>query len=334
LLALLAQPEMGILRGGQGSGPFRVQRARATTDGLTLTRDLAAAEDEAGQREELLLTAQPPPEAVTAFAAGRTDLVLGGSFVDLPLARQVKLPRNALRFDPASGLFGLVPVHSGGKFDTSAVRQLLSEALDRTNYVNATGVPGLGARATLIEPALEGVAAPTPPAWASVPFRDRLAGLRAQAQELFGQVLPKVSVAVPEGPGGDLLIREFQRDWGAIGITVSKATSARGADFLLIDEVAPSASAAWFVRRFRCGVVPVCSPAADQLMDAARQSPIAAQRYALLAQAAATIDEAQLFIPITAPVRWSLVSPRVQNFAGNRYARHTLTDLGQRSGGE
>jgi hypothetical protein len=59
--------------------------------------------------------------------------------------------------------------------------------------------------------------------------------------------------------------------------------------------------------------------------------PDPAQRYALLVQAAARIDDAQLFIPITAPIRWSLVSQRVQNFAGNRYARHTLTDLEQQS---
>jgi peptide/nickel transport system substrate-binding protein len=64
-------------------------------------------------------------------------------------------------------------------------------------------------------------------------------------------------------------------------------------------------------------------------MEAARQSPVPAQRYALLVQAAGRIDDAQLFIPITAPVRWSLVSNRIQNFAGNRYARHPLTDLDQ-----
>jgi peptide/nickel transport system substrate-binding protein len=67
-------------------------------------------------------------------------------------------------------------------------------------------------------------------------------------------------------------------------------------------------------------------------MDAARQAVVPAQRYALLAQAAARIDDAQLFIPITAPIRWSLVSNRVQSFAGNRYARHTLTGLEQQPG--
>jgi ABC-type transport system substrate-binding protein len=75
----------------------------------------------------------------------------------------------------------------------------------------------------------------------------------------------------------------------------------------------------------------VCDNQADQLMDSAREMPVPAQRYALLGQAAARIDDAQLFIPITAPVRWALVSNRVQNFAGNRYARHTLTDLEQSS---
>jgi peptide/nickel transport system substrate-binding protein len=102
----------------------------------------------------------------------------------------------------------------------------------------------------------------------------------------------------------------------------------------LIDDVAPSASPAWFARRFRCGVAPICDARADQLMDAARDMAVPAQRYALIVQAAAQIDDLQLFIPITAPVRWSLVSPRIQNFAGNRYARHSLTDLEQQMASE
>jgi peptide/nickel transport system substrate-binding protein len=137
-------------------------------------------------------------------------------------------------------------------------------------------------------------------------------------------------VALPDGPGADLLFQLLVRDWGGLGLTVERAASAQAADFALIDEVAPSASPAWFVRRFRCGVAPVCDSDADQLMDTARQTPVPAQRYALLAQAAAMIDDAELFLPIAAPIRWSLVSRRIEGFVGNRFARHTLTDLEQR----
>jgi peptide/nickel transport system substrate-binding protein len=76
----------------------------------------------------------------------------------------------------------------------------------------------------------------------------------------------------------------------------------------------------------------VCDADADELLDAARTAAIPAQRYALLADAARRMDEAQLFIPLTAPVRWSLVADRIEGFVGNRYARHTLVDLGERPG--
>jgi peptide/nickel transport system substrate-binding protein len=86
------------------------------------------------------------------------------------------------------------------------------------------------------------------------------------------------------------------------------------------------------VRQFRCEATAVCDPAADALMDAARLSQVPAQRYALLAQAAGKIDDGQLFLPLTAPIRWSLVSARIEGFAGNRYGVHTLTDLERRPG--
>jgi peptide/nickel transport system substrate-binding protein len=237
-----------------------------------------------------------------------------------------------LRFDPSSGLFGLVPVRSGGALDNASVRNLLAQAIDRTNFVDALGVPGLTPRATLLEPGLDGITAVPPPDWFAIPLADRLAGLRTQADKLLGKTRPAITIALPRGPGADFLLLELKRDWGAIGLNVEAARNGQTADFALVDEVAPSSSPGWFVRHFRCGVAPVCDPQADQLMDAAREMPVPAQRYALLIEAAAVIDTDQLFIPIAAPVRWSLASGRIQNFAGNRYARHTLTDLEQQSG--
>ena len=329
LLSLLAQPEFAILHGRAGTGPFRLVPTGGPGGELRLTREMVSLDEQETRHEEVLLSGAPTLAAIAGFVAANTDLVLGGTFADLPLTRRARLPGGALRFDPSSGLFGLVPVHSGGPLDSADVRHLLGQAIDRTNFVNALGVPGLAPRANLLEPGLDGIAEVPPPDWFTQPLADRLTMLKAQADKLFGPSKPTITIALPSGPGADFLLLELKRDWGAIGFNVALAQGPEAADFMLIDQVAPSSSPAWFVRRFRCGIAAICDPQADQLMDAARDMPVPAQRYALLGEAAARIDDGELFIPIAAPVRWSLVSGRIQNFAGNRYARHTLRDLEQ-----
>jgi peptide/nickel transport system substrate-binding protein len=335
LLALLAQPEMAILRDGRGTGPFTAAAERGPDGELRLVRGVLSGDGEDTRREELLLTGKPVEDAVREFASDKAQLVLGGTFADLPYATRVKLPRGSVRFDPASGLFGLVPVHPEGKLRSAEARRLLSQAIDRNALVAALRVPNLAPRATVLEPGLDGVPAPAAPAWFGTPLFNRFPGLQDQAMRLFGTTqTPTIRVALPEGPGADLLLQRLQQDWGALGLTVERAPGAASADFALVDEVAPSSSPAWFVRRFRCEIVPLCDAETDELLAAARQTLVPAQRYALLAQAAARIDDAQLFIPLTAPVRWSLVSTRIRGFAGNRYARHTLSNLEQRPGSE
>ena len=329
LLALLAQPELAVVRNGHGTGPFTIAADRAQDGALRLTREAPSPDEEVSRPEEVLLSGASAQDAVRAFAAGKVDLVLGGTFADLPYARRVRLPRGSVRFDPASGLFGLVPLHSGDALDDPAARRLLSQALDRDAFINALGVPGLAARATVLEPGLDGVPAPLPPPWTGIALEDRRPALLAEADRLFGPERPMIRVALPEGPGADVLLMQLIRDWGGLGFPVERASSRSGANFRLVDAVAPSSSPAWFLRQFRCGAVTVCDAEADTLLDAARTAPVPAQRYALLAQAAARIDGMQLFIPLAAPVRWSLVSPRIRGFAGNRFARHTLTDLEQ-----
>ena len=334
LLSLLAQPELAILRGSRGTGPFTAVSTGGPGGEIRLSREINNGDEGQLEHEEVLLSAGSAAAVIKDFAGSKNDLVLGGTFADLPLTRQVPLQRGALRFDPASGLFGFAPMRAGGALDKPEVRQLLGQAIDRENLVAALGVPDLAPRATLLEPGLDGMPSPVAPAWTGIPLGDRIAALRSQSDRLFGKSKPSIGVFLPAGPGADLLFEEIKRDWGAIGLTVERAQGPENADFALVDEVAPSTSASWFVRRFRCEVSPVCDAQIDELMEAARQSPVPAQRYALLGEAAARIDEAELFIPITAPVRWSLVSARIQNFAGNRYARHTLTGLQQQAGSD
>jgi peptide/nickel transport system substrate-binding protein len=330
LLQLLAQPELGLVNEGGGTGPFSIERPKGSK-ALRLTREIEQPDEERPEREQLDLAGASVSEALKAFAAGEADLVLGGTFADLSAARSANLPRRALQFDPASGLFGLVPARSSGPIADPDVRLLLSQALDRDSLVGAFGVPGLVSRATVLEPGLDSIPDPVPPAWAATPLADRHAALAASAKRLFAsESAPTIIVALPDGPGADLLFNRLSTDWGAIGITVRRVGAKAPADLKLVDEVARSTSASWFVRQFRCPAVAVCDDHLEELLKAARETAIQPQRAALLQQAAAQIDDKQLFIPIAAPIRWSLVSNRIAGFAGNRFAIHTLTELEQK----
>jgi len=330
LLQLLAQPELGLVNEGGGTGPFSVERPKGSR-ALRLTREIEQPDEERPEREQLDLAGASVSEALKAFTAGEADLVLGGTFADLPAARSANLPRRSLQFDPASGLFGLVPARSSGPIADPDVRLLLSQALDRDSLVGAFGVPGLVSRATVLEPGLDSIPDPVPPAWAATPLADRHAALAASAKRLFAsEPAPTITVALPDGLGADLLFNRLSTDWGAIGITVRRVGAKAPADLKLVDEVARSTSASWFVRQFRCPAVAVCDDHLEELLKAARETAIQPQRAALLQQAAAQIDDKQLFIPIAAPIRWSLVSNRIAGFAGNRFAIHTLTELEQK----
>src|SRR6185369_247899 len=330
LLPLLAQPEFAIVREGHGTGPFSAGRTGGANGEIRLSSEVISPDDEVTRREEVMLSGAPADQAVRAFADGKLDLVLGGTFADLPFARAVKLPRNALRFDPASGLFGLVAARDDGPLKDREVRQLLSQAVDRDALVASLNVPGIASRASVLEAGLDGMPAPVQPAWLATPLTDRRPALLARAQKLSGgKQRPTVRIFLPDAPGSAILLDRLVADWGAVGFAVERAKTLAEADLRLMDAVAPSSSAAWFLRNFHCGVIALCEPQVDQLLDAARTAQVPAQRYALLYDAALQIDDDQLFIALTAPVRWSLVAKRIRGFAGNRYARHTLTDLMQ-----
>jgi peptide/nickel transport system substrate-binding protein len=228
-------------------------------------------------------------------------------------------------------LFGLAPARAASPLADPELRRLLAQAIDRDALISALDVPGLVGRATLLEAGLEGVPDPVTPQWMTVPIGERRPELIAAADRLFGaEERPVIRIALPEGPGAQQLFNRLAADWALLGIKLERAGEGQPADLELIDSVAPSISPAWFVRRFRCAVAPICDEEADPLLEAARAAPVAAQRGALLAEAARLMDENQLFIPIAAPVRWSLVSDRIEGFAGNRFARHTLSSLEER----
>ena len=329
-LQLLAQPEMALTREGLGTGPFQPAQRTAPRGAIALLYTERVI-DGPDKRDLVDLAAVSTPRAIAAFAKGEADLVLGGTFDDLPLVQRAKIARSALRFDPVAGLFGLVPARKSGPLADKEYRSLLNRAIDREALVTALGVPGLAPRATLLQAGLEGLGRPAPPAWTGSLLAERLPGLAAEARAMTGNDEPvTLAIDLPEGPGGKILFDRLATDWGAIGIILVRAGKGVAADLRLIDAVAPSASPAWFVRSFRCAVRPICSEAADEAMDAGRAATIADQRAAFLGEASRLIEEEILFLPIAAPVRWSLVGPRIEGFAENIVARHPLTGLNDR----
>ena len=331
LLQLLAQPEFALVREGQGSGPFRIADQRLPSGALRLERQVTVPDGEEDRSEHVRLLGRAAGSAVRSFIAGNSELVLGGTFADLPFTRGADLPRNSLKFDPIAGLFGLAPARRGGPIADAELRRLLAQAIDRDALILALDVPNLIGRATLLEAGLDGVPDPVMPQWLATPIGDRRPALIAAADRMFGDVeRPVLRIALPDGPGAQLLLNRLAADWGPLGIRVERALKGQAADLRLIDAVAPSTSPAWFLRQFRCEVAPICVADARPLLDAARAAQVAAQRGALLAEAARLMDDEQVFLPIAAPVRWALVSGRVEGFAVNRFARHTLTSLEER----
>lgn len=329
LLQLLAQPEMGLVFEGQGTGPFTIDRRESANGRLRLTREVATPDEEQTSKEMLDISAANANSAVSAFAAGKADLVLGGTFADLPYAQRASLPRKALQFDPASGLFGLLPTSNSGPIADPQVRQLLNASIDRDSLVASLAVPGLIPRATILEPGLDNIPDPVAPDWIATPLADRQPALAATAKRLFGGKTPLLRIALAAGPGSDILFDRLAKDWGGLGIGVRRVSANEAADLKLVDEVAPTTSPSWFLRHFRCAVAVVCDIKIDEMLEGARDTPVIAQRSALFAQASREIDAQQLFLPIAAPIRWSLVAARISGFAGNRFAIHSLTGLEQ-----
>lgn len=328
-LQLLAQPEMAIVRNGQGTGPYRI---RARGNGAFLLRLPTDGEEEeedghTAGTSDVLLRGERAALGVARFMAGHADLVTGGTAGDLPIVRAASPPRQALRFDPVFGLFGVEFTSGSGALARSAVRQALSMALDRAAMTSMLAVPDLLPRDSLVPPGLDELADPASPAWSALSLADRRArAARAVTAATGGEAL-RIRVSIPSEPGYRMLFALLRRDWRAIGVIAEPVTPGERADLQLVDRVAPAMMASWYLRSFSCAESRVCSEEADVLLDQARGAQTSQLRSDLLRRADQLMEDATVFIPIAAPVRWHLVSPRLTGFRTNGFARHPISEL-------
>jgi ABC-type oligopeptide transport system substrate-binding subunit len=335
-LRLLAQPELGFVKNGSGAGPMAMSRDEATAMARLSalppeTRGLPAREDWEDVARPIAVRALSARAAVEAFSRGDVDLVLGGSLVDFSLAEAGPLSRGTIQVDPALGLFGLSVRREEGLLADTARREALSMAIDRTTLIQSFGLTGWRESSWIVPPA--NYSAPPYPddRWngASLEDRRRVAAARVRAWTGTGREAV-VRVALPSGPGSDLLLRQLAEAWGAIGVSVKRVAAGEPADLELRDTLARYTSPRWYLNQFHCSLnAGLCAPKADALVRESLTEGDAAARERLLVEAHAALVEREVFIPLGAPVRWSLVRGSIRNYLTNPWGMHPLFPLSQ-----
>jgi oligopeptide transport system substrate-binding protein len=326
LLKLFAQPELGLLRMTPpgGSGPFRVA-ARGRAPLLTPAFDPGQAdpEDQRATRpqDEVRLIGERAAKAIARFTHRDSDLVSGGSFVDWPLLKTTEIAPANLRVDPAAGLFGLAIVRRDGFLASAVNREAVAEAIDRTALTSAIA-PNWDPVDRLLPDNLDSASLPQVPAWTLLTQDERRSAARQRVAAWAGGPVT-IRIALPHGPGATLLYAHVAESLMRIGITPLRVGMGMEADLALVDAVAPYDSARWYLAT----ACVLCGETAQAAVDAARDAPTLAERGVRIAAADAAMNADVAFIPLARPLRWSLVSTRLQQWQPNPRAWHPLNRL-------
>jgi peptide/nickel transport system substrate-binding protein/oligopeptide transport system substrate-binding protein len=333
LLALLAQPELGLPYKGKGTGPMTLAREGAAATLAPIAPEAMGLPAEEGWKErvrDLRIRAEPATSAVQRFDEGFTDIVLGGTADTLPLVRSFGLSRGNLRLDPVIGLFGLLVVGPRGFLAQPANREAVAMSIDRDALVAEFNLGGWEPTTRIVSPEVADDSGDVGERWEGMDAATRQAAARSRvaAWTGAGNPAPLVRVALPATPGGTIVFDRLRADLGAIGIEVSRVGERAPAELRWFDAVARYGRAAWFLDQLSCAAGrPVCSREGDAHLAQARADPASLERAALLAQAEREITAANGFIPFARPLRWSLVRGDVAGFATNPWAVHPLLPL-------
>ena len=204
-----------------------------------------------------------------------------------------------------------------------ANRQALSAAIDRAALVAAI-VPQWEAADRILPAALDAAAPPRVPDWSILTLDERRTGARALVTAWRrGGPAPRLSVALPAGPGATLLHAQLAASLATIGVVLERAAPGAPADLVLVDRVAPYDSARWYLAT----ACRACSADAEALIVAARDADTLAERGLRLAEADAAVAADGAFIPLARPLRWSLVARRLSQWQPNARAWHPLNRL-------
>lgn len=329
MLQLLALPELGLARKGRGDGPMRARRSSgyvALSPLPPAARGLPGEEGWDQRHRPLHLHTMSAASALAAFDEGEVEAVLGGRFEDLPRLDVGGFSRGGIRLDPVAGLFGLLFQHGDGFFRDPANREAIAMAIDRDAILKTFNVGGWTATTRLVTPGLEGDTGSVGERWGGLTLDQRRAeAARRIAKWRAAHSVAPLRIALPPGPGADQLFALLSADMATIGLAAQKVGADAPADLRLTDVAARYPRTTWFLDQLSCAVVRgLCDSASDALAARALADPDPVRRADRLAEAEAALTRANTFVPIAAPLRWSLVGGSVTGFAPNRWGVHPL----------
>ncbi len=335
-LQLLAQPELGLRRKGKGTGPMKVRRDGdvALLDPLPPdSRGLSTDEEWLSRVRQVRVRALSPQKAVKAFDTGLVNTVFNGTLAVMPFADTGALSRGTVRLDAAIGLMGLQVTGERGLLATSAGREAVAMAIDRPTLLGPFNIGGWVPTTRIVAPGLPGDPGTVGERWGNMPLAQRQAEATRRVATFAGGTdsARTLTIGMPAGPGSDLLFRELAKDLRVIGLNLKRAKTGGPADLQMIDQLARYADPNWFLNQFNCALKRgLCSAKADAIVRQATLSMDPIETEALLSQAEAELTAANVYIPIGAPIRWSLVRGGVDGFAENSWGLHPLFPMSLR----
>lgn len=333
-LMLLAQPEMAMLNAGRGWGPYQIKRDKMIST-LTPVVDRVAIElgdaEALDEDDSIQIVVRPVARAIARYKNGKTDAILGGRFQDWPALAAADIAGDAIRIDPASGLFGLHMQNGNGILGDKRTRIAVNTAIHRSRMVNALNLEGWQPQAGLrpLSAALDPGLPLIEPEWASVDPAQR----KAEARRVIdgwkartGQAA-RLRIALPNGYGSRIIFAYIAADLRAIGVTPVRVGANDVADLRLIDEIAPWDDPMWYLQRLSCWRDLPCNREIDAKIRDGLSETNMDVRNSLLIQAEEAMQADPYFIPLATPVRWSVTSSRLGAFRTNMRARHPLNQL-------
>jgi ABC-type transport system substrate-binding protein len=336
-LRLLAQPELALSHRGFPAGPMVMHKsADRRGNGTELTfrpPEMRGLPQQDGWQKRVRTVGLEPlatKKALAAFDQGDVDVVLGGTIASWPLAQPGPLSLGNVRLDNAVGLFGLQVTRERGFLATAANREALAMAIDRTELLAPFKIGGWVPSTRIVPAALAGATATERWEGSSIEqlraaAASRVAAWRAGAGK--GKP-PGVTVALADQPGYVMLYNALAAQLAQVGITLQRVAEDKPADLVLVDRIARYAAPRWFLNQFNCSLGRgLCNSAADAQVVAALAAADPQDRLDNLSRAEAMMTAANIYIPIAAPLRWSMVRGNVTGFAPNPWAWHPLPDM-------